>query len=288
MNYINWSTRSKVVSKIPGGLAFDEYGSATTPTILFLHGGGGGRWMWQPQIERLVDYHLLVPDLPGHGDSVDIRLTSLEDCASRVAELIHEKAHGRKAHIVGLSLGAQVAVCLLAQSPDLVDHAVVSSALFKPLSCSWLYHPSFLGFLYRLSVMPYRYNRRWVQVSMKYWAGIPQAYFPQFFEAFNKLTEDQFVDIPRVGLNNRIPEELAEAHNSTLVLCGEKEYRVMQESTREIARSLPGGKAYQVAYPKDVPMREQHIWSMTYPDLFTRTIRAWIEDRPLPIEIIPI
>ncbi len=39
------------------------------PTILFLHGGGGGRWMWQPQVERLADYHLLIPDLPGHGDS---------------------------------------------------------------------------------------------------------------------------------------------------------------------------------------------------------------------------
>ena len=80
--------------------------------------------------------------------------------------------------MVGLSLGAQVAVCLLAQSPELVDHAVVSSALFKPLSLSWLYHPSFLGFLYRLSVMPYRYNRRWAQVNMKYSAGIPQVVFP--------------------------------------------------------------------------------------------------------------
>jgi pimeloyl-ACP methyl ester carboxylesterase len=266
-------------------LAFDEYGPAGVPTIVFLHGGGGGRWMWQPQVERLVDYHLLVPDLPGHGDSVDIRLTSILDAANRVADLIREKAHGRKAHIVGLSLGAQVAVCLLAQSSDLVDHAVISSALFKPLSINWLYHPSFLGFLYRLSVMPYRYNRRWAQVNMKYSAGIPPVYFPQFFKAFNNLTEDQFVDITRVGLNNRIPVELAQAHNPTLVLCGEKEYQEMKNSVREIAGTLSNGEAYQVHYPKGIPLREQQNWSMTYPELFTRTVRAWIEGQPLPGEL---
>ncbi len=92
----------------------------------------------------------MVPDLPGHGDSVDIRLTSIEDAANRVAELIREKAHGGKAHVVGLSLGAQVAVYLLAQSPELVDHAVVSSALLKPMAMQWLYHPGFLRFLFNI------------------------------------------------------------------------------------------------------------------------------------------
>ncbi len=119
---------------------------------------------------------------------------------------------------------------------------------------------------------------------MKYSGGIPDEYFPQFFESFQKMTADQFVDMTRIGLNNRIPVGLAQARNPTLVLCGEKEYREMQESTREIAGTLPNGKAFQVTYPKGVPMREQHNWSMTYPDLFTRTVKAWIEDGSLPVE----
>ena len=41
----------------------DEHGPADAPTIVFLHGGGGGGWMWRPQVEGLPDYHLLVPDL---------------------------------------------------------------------------------------------------------------------------------------------------------------------------------------------------------------------------------
>ncbi len=54
-----------------------------------------------------------------------------------------------------------------------------------------------------------------------------------------------------------------------LVLCGQKEYREMHESTHAIAAALPNGKAYQVTYPKGVPLREQHNWSMTFPELFT-------------------
>jgi hypothetical protein len=62
----------------------------------------------------------------------------------------------------------------------------------------------------------------------------------------------------------------------------------MKGSTREIAGTLPNGEAFQVTYPKGVPMREQHNWSMTYPDPFTKTVKAWIEDRPLPAELIPL
>jgi pimeloyl-ACP methyl ester carboxylesterase len=269
-------------------LVFDEHGPAHAPTIVFLHGGGGGRWMWQPQVERLADYHLLIPDLPGHCDSASIRLTSLTDVADDIASLIRENAHGGKAHVVGLSLGAQVVVALLAQSPQSVNKAVVSSALFKPLSLAWLYRPAFLGFLFRLSVAPYRYNRWWARVNMKYSGGIPEKYFPQYFELFQKMTADQFVDVTRVGLNNKIPDGLSRATNPCLVLCGQKEYREMKDSTRAIAAALPNARAYQVTYPKDVPLREQHNWSMTHPELFTRTIRAWIEDRDFPGELQPM
>jgi pimeloyl-ACP methyl ester carboxylesterase len=241
--------------------------------------------MWQPQVERLTDYHLLVPDLPGHGDSSPIRLTSVGDVAGRVAELIREKAHGGKAHVVGLSLGAQVVVYLLAQAPERVDHAVISSALLKPMAHSWLYNPGLLRFLFNTSVAPFRNSRWWARVNMKYSSGIPDGYFPMFFEIFQKMTASEFVDMTRVGLDNSIPQGLSRANNSCLVLCGQKEYREMHESTRAIAAALPNARAYQVTYPKSVPLREQHNWSMTYPELFTRTVRAWVEGKELPEEL---
>ena len=62
----------------------------------------------------------------------------------------------------------------------------------------------------------------------------------------------------------------------------------MKDSTREIAGTLSNGEAFQVTYPKGIPLREQHNWSMTYPELFTMTVKAWIEDLPLPAELIPL
>jgi pimeloyl-ACP methyl ester carboxylesterase len=244
--------------------------------------------MWQPQVKGFPDYHLLLPDLPGHGDSSHIRLTSIEDAAIRVTELIREKAHGGKAHVVGLSLGAQVAVYLLAQAPEQVDRAVISSALLKPMAHSWLYNPGFLRFLFNTSVAPFRNSRWWARVNMKYSGGIPDEYFPQFFELFQKMTADDFVDVTRIGLNNSIPQGLSRANNPCLVLCGQKEYREMHESTRDVAAALPNATAYQVTYPKNVPMRSQHNWSMVFPDLFNRTVNAWIEGKPLPVELTPL
>lgn len=50
-------------------LYLQETGSVTAPTIVFLHGGGGAGWMWQPQVEQLSDFHCLVPDLPEQGQA---------------------------------------------------------------------------------------------------------------------------------------------------------------------------------------------------------------------------
>ena len=84
----------------------------TAPAIVFLHGGPLSSRMWQPQIEQLTDYHLLVPDLPEHGQSRAIPPFALPDAATQVAELIRTKAHAGRAHVVGLSLGAQTTVQL--------------------------------------------------------------------------------------------------------------------------------------------------------------------------------
>src|SRR5579863_3294566 len=110
------------------GLSVRECGPATTPTICFLHGGGVSGWMWRPQVESLQDtYHCLIPDMPEHGQSATIRPFTIADTAHRIAALICERAHGGRAHVIGLSEGAQVAVQILGSSPEVVDHAIISS-----------------------------------------------------------------------------------------------------------------------------------------------------------------
>ena len=64
------------------------HGDPSHPTILFLHGGGGAGWMWQPQVEALKeDYYLLVPDLPEHGRSASIKPFTISGSADSLQSL---------------------------------------------------------------------------------------------------------------------------------------------------------------------------------------------------------
>ena len=115
-------------------LHVSESGSADAPTIVFLHGAGVAGWMWQPQVHDLArDYHCLVPDLPGHGQSPDAADFSLADCAAQIAGLIRSRAHAGKAHLVGLSMGSSIALQLLADHPQLADHVIVSGPSAGPM-----------------------------------------------------------------------------------------------------------------------------------------------------------
>ncbi|MGA2504352.1 MAG: alpha/beta hydrolase [Anaerolineales bacterium] len=101
-------------------------GPEEAPSIVFLHGGGMGSWMRNPVMGYLADYHCIAPDQPEHGGSRAIGKFSIALAAGKVAELIHNQTHDDKAIVVGLSEGAQIAVQLLASTPEVVEKAMAS------------------------------------------------------------------------------------------------------------------------------------------------------------------
>jgi pimeloyl-ACP methyl ester carboxylesterase len=70
-------------------LFFESCGPENAKSIVFLHGGGVGGWMWRKQVEALkADYHCLVPDLPEQGKSTQAGPYTTEGAADSVADLI--------------------------------------------------------------------------------------------------------------------------------------------------------------------------------------------------------
>ena len=54
-------------------LFYESSDPSNAPTIIFLHGGGLGGWMWRYQVRAFEkQYHCLVPDLPEHGGFVHL------------------------------------------------------------------------------------------------------------------------------------------------------------------------------------------------------------------------
>lgn len=103
------------------------------PTIVLLHGTRLSGASWAPQIAALgEEFHVLAPDLPGHGSAGGQAFT-LAGAADRVADLIRAEAHGGRAILVGLSLGGYVAMDVAARHPELVRGLAISGATAEPV-----------------------------------------------------------------------------------------------------------------------------------------------------------
>jgi pimeloyl-ACP methyl ester carboxylesterase len=255
-------------------LFFKEFGSSNSQTVVLLHGGGGAGWMWQPQIEQLTDYHLLVPDLPEHGQSRALQPFTFADAAAQVAELIKAKARGGRAHVVGLSLGAQTIVQLLSQSPDVIDYAVISGALVRSIPGIGL--TRLMTQLY----WPFKDAAWLIRANMKSY-GIPDKFYAEFAADTQAMTLDSFVRVTTANAMFRIPPNLDRVSVPALLLVGQKELKLMHDSTRDLLKAMPSAQGCIVA-------NAIHNWSMQLPDLFAQTVRAWITDRELPQALAPL
>ena len=252
-----------------------EFGAANAPPIVFLHGGGVGGWMWKPQIAQLKDeYHLLVPDLPEHGRSVEVKPLTLQNAAAQVAELIRTRAHGGRAHVIGLSLGAQTTIELLSQTPELIDRAIASGPLMRPLP--GIGTTNLMAKIY----WPFR-NMTWLVKWNMQGLGVPAEYFEEFRKDTAEMTIDGFVRMTMANGNNHIPPSLQTVTVPTLLLVGEKELKIMKESVRDLLAAMPSAQGCVVS-------GAIHNWSLQLPDLFTQTVRAWITGRELPGALVTL
>jgi 2-hydroxy-6-oxonona-2,4-dienedioate hydrolase len=105
--------------------------SAQQPPVVLLHGGSGSWTHWVRNIAALVDFghHVLVPDLPGFGDSdvpaqgrdVDAMAVPLE---AGLAQLVGDVA----CNVVGFSFGAASGVLWAAQTPTRFAGLVILGA----------------------------------------------------------------------------------------------------------------------------------------------------------------
>ena len=239
--------------------------------------------MWQPVVERLPEFHCLVIDLPEHGGSKGIKPFSMELAAQKTAALIREQAHGGKAIVIGLSEGAQVVVQMLATCPEVIERAIISSALLLPMPGAKMYSShGLISALFKMSVPPFRNSDWWIRLNMKSAAGIPDEYYPQFKADFQTMTESQFVNLMVANQTFRIPEGIENAKLPALILYGSHEYKSMKDSAKILSTKLNGSQVYQINLGQGSTLASEHNWAMTAPHAFADTVRNWLSAQPLP------
>lgn len=230
--------------------------------ILLLHGGGVGGWMWNPAIEHLPSgFRFIVPDLPGHDRSHQEPYASHAQTVAGVIEIIEERAAG-PVIVVGFSLGAQLAVILAANRPDLVERVVTVSAQAKPLR-----GPGPLLALLRMTAPLAK--REWFARLQARELFIPAPLLGDYLRTSAHISAETLV--ATVGENIRFtpPSGWARFARPALILVGEKERNLMKESARVLQRALPGSEREVVAdCGHGIPL-QQPAW-------FARRLLEWI------------
>jgi len=94
--------------------------------VLFLHGLGGSRTAWEPQIEAFCDqWQCVAWDMPGYGESSPISPLTFEAIADAVAGLL-DRLGVESAHLCGLSFGGHHALHTALRHPPRVRSLVLA------------------------------------------------------------------------------------------------------------------------------------------------------------------
>lgn len=276
---------------MPTKLHFEAGNALASRTLLLLHGAFSSHHEWDLVIEMptLSQYHLLIPDLPGHGRSTSQAIPfDFNDTAALLADLITTHAKNGKADIVGLSLGGYVAIFLAQRYPDLIgDGGLFITGCGRPWSApgSWMTWAS--GLVLFSSV--------WLLTHMS------KVWFEWIYEKFGLRVRDELFEDMKATATYRLGQAVAEnlsenAHTDrnwkvasertsarTCVVAGALDDSENDASTRgeQLRKGNPESKAVKVE-------GKRHAWNLQDPDLFARGINAWMEHESLPQEFIVI
>lgn len=106
-------------------LAYREEGDPGAPVLVLLHGRTADHNDWNGFTQHFATrYHVLAPDLRGHGASGRTPVYPLPEMAEDIAALLDHHGAG-SATVIGHSLGGVVAYLLAMNHPDRVERLVL-------------------------------------------------------------------------------------------------------------------------------------------------------------------
>ena len=214
-------------------MRYKEFGPAGAKPLVLLHGGGLNWWNYREAARALAGtYHVVLPILDGHGGS-DRPFTSMENNAREILAFIDQRLDGRVALVGGLSLGAQVAVEMLRQRPDLCEAALVESAALLPDRLTHaLVGPAF-GSSYGLVKKPWFARLQFRSLHMN------PALFEDYYRDTCAIEKRDMIAFVQASAAYALPDLSAYAGRMAIYVGG-RENRRMQRSARLLTAALPG------------------------------------------------
>jgi pimeloyl-ACP methyl ester carboxylesterase len=257
------------MKKVDIELEYKEFAKENAPLMVFLHGGGVSGWMWDEQIKYFsLSNHCLVPDLPGHGLSTNEDF-SIKDSAEKIIELISNKQTDQSVIVIGFSLGAQILVKMLSLAPELINYAIINSALTVPMR----YSAKLLTPLFKLS-FPLTQMRSFAKLQSKV-LYIQESQFEHYFKDSKEISLKSFLQVMQENMSFEVPKDYSHSKTNILVTVGEKEKSIMKKSAVELVQKNPNSKGIIIP-------NVGHGISLANPGYFNNMVEEWISKGSIP------
>lgn len=253
-------------------LYYTTSGDSSDQPLVFLHAGNYSGTMWHEIASRLTSLQCIFVDLPGHGYSSDIELTSLEQAADAVAAVIERGFDGGPVNLVGLSFGGYVGMMLMIRHPHLVRRAMISGIHLGSI-------PNARAMNAFAALMSPLIRLRWMRRKLAEPLGITDPAIINRTDGQPNLTPRTMRAILRLVSVFDVHTSLPSIQVSTLMIAGGEEHATIVESLAAFKDAMPDCTA------RTVPGLG-HAWCNEDPELFTQTVQAWSDTNTLPLRLM--
>ncbi len=256
--------------------AFRAPGAPVQPTVLLLHGVGGGRAAWDVSgtgaALAAAGFTALSADFPGYGESPPVQPYDLAGMAGAVIDTLAALGTG-PAVLVGHSMGGMVAQEVVARAPQVVHSLVLagtSPAFGKPggdwqqafLQSRFAPLDAGLGMaglsaqLVPAMVAPGTAPAA-TAAAQAMMAGVPEATYRAAVTAL--VAFDRRANLPAISV-------------PTLVITGEHDRTAAPEVARKMAERIPGALCH-------ILPGAGHLLNIEQPDAFNTVLLSFLQRR---------
>ncbi len=250
------------------GIELSTYVAGSGTPIVLLHGLGGSKVTWLPLVGPLSErYRVIVPDLPGHGESEKPRVDYSARFYARVVRHLLDALGIEQAVLVGNSMGGRIAVELGLRSPG----RVAAAALLSPSApgLRWRYLMGFTRvFPTEFGAIPFPLRERWMELVLRRLFAVPDRLSADAYSAaaneFIRVYRDPvarmafFSSLRHVLIETPEPffSSLRRIKHPTLVLLGASDRIVPTRVGIRLAEHLPNGRLVVMPNVGHVPQFE--------------------------------
>jgi 3-oxoadipate enol-lactonase len=255
---------SRVVTSNGRHIGYTEEGVGEATPLVFLHGVGSDKSVWQPQLEYFGrTRHAIAFAYPGYGDSDPApEGTTRDDYAAAILSAMRALGIAR-AHVCGLSLGGVIAIAL--------HHAAPDSCASLILADTFAVHPDGRG-IYDRSLAGSRDLPAMAEARVDFLLAQPAD--PQVrrevIETMSRIDPAAYrIGAEAVWLADQ-RDRLGEIAVPTLVICGEDDKPTPPDLSRELAAMIPGAQLAMMA-------RAGHLTNLEQPARFNALVDDFLQ-----------